>query len=77
VSLSTLQLGVTTAFVLGPVLVGSHYTDEACGNTTFLTSHSTPLYMEWSHIVQDQLFYYFMGQTVFAVATLVLTYVGM
>ena len=64
-------------FVVGPVLVGSPYTNEACGNTSFHTPHSTPVYMEWSHIVQKQLFYYIMAQTVFAVATLVVTYVGM
>ena len=70
------QLGVMMGYALSPTIVDRSDTNQICGNDTHTPPRDTLHYWEWNEAIFNRLFYYLLGQTVFSLATFLLTLVG-
>ena len=75
---SCMQFGILVGFGLGPLLVHSELTPQVCGNDTTKTTdpESYPFFGQWEDDIYSGLFYFLLGQAVFSVVFIAVTFIG-
>ena len=59
------QLGVLIGLVIGPFYVQNPNTDYIC-NSTIAVPRSSPAFLDWQGDIGSKMYYYLLGQAVFA-----------